>query len=85
MVTVWGTFQLPDVKVSIAGKTVPSVSLLETTLIATSWVGIVFSLTVKVAVCPASLVTKPLIGKTDTPALSSSSLTTSTLGITISS
>jgi hypothetical protein len=77
-VTVCGVFQLADVKVKLAGATVPSVASLELSPIVTSAVGCVLSTTVKLAVPPASLVTRPEVGLTVIPAVSLSWFVTET-------
>ena len=54
--------------VRLAGKTDPSVGSLDDSRIITLAVGCVLSFTVKVAVPPASVVTKPEVGLTVIPA-----------------
>ncbi len=78
IVTTCGKFQFAGVNVSEVGATVPSVTSLELSDIVTSLVGCVFSTTVKIAVCPASLVTRPLVGVTVIPTVSSSTFVTAT-------
>ena len=78
-VTVCAVLQLAAVKVRLAGETVPSVVSLQDRAIVTSAVGWLSSMTVKVAVPPASVVIRPLVGLTVMPALSSSELVTDTL------
>ena len=77
-VTVCAVLQLAAVKVRLAGETVPSVVSLLDRAIVTSAVGWLPSTTVKVAVPPASVVTRPLVGSTVMPAASSSLLVTDT-------
>jgi hypothetical protein len=77
-VTVWGVFQLADVKVKLGLSTVPSAVLSEVIPMLTSAVGWLFRTTVKVAVPPASVVVKPLVGVTVMPLLSLSVLVTAT-------
>ena len=77
-VTVCAMFQLATVKVRLAGVAVPSVvSLLDRAML-TSALGWLLSTTVKLAVPPASVVVRPLVGTTVMPALSSSVLVTDT-------
>src|SRR5690348_2493162 len=70
MVTVCGVFQLLLLKVTPVGETVPSVMLLEDRPMLTVLPppGLVFSLMVNVAVPPFSVVTRPEVGETVTPA-----------------
>ncbi len=77
-VTVCGTFQSAVVNVRLAGATVPSAGLPLETAITTSATGWLVSLTVNVAVPPASLVTRPVVGATVIPAASSSVFVTPT-------
>ncbi len=79
-VTVCAVFQSAEVKVSGVGLTVPSVGSLLLRARVTSALGWVVSTTVKVAVPPDSVVTKPLVGLTVMPAVSLSSLVTLTGG-----
>ena len=66
-VTVCAMFQLAAVKIRLAGETVPSVvSLLDSAML-TSALGWVSSTTVKLAVPPASVVIRPLVGLTLMP------------------
>ena len=60
-VTVCAVFQVPVVKVSAAGATVPSLVSLEVTAIVTSAVGWALSTTVNVAVPPASVVLPEIV------------------------
>ncbi len=66
-VTVRATFQLAVVNVRLAGETLPSAGLPLAIGIVTSAVGWLNSLTVKLAVPPASVVTRPATGVTLTP------------------
>ncbi|MFB8796776.1 MAG: hypothetical protein U7126_21725 [Microcoleus sp.] len=59
-------------------STIPSVVLLLVNGMVTSAVGCVFSLTVNVAVPPASVVVNPVVGLTVIPAVSLSVLVTAT-------
>src|SRR5947207_6697412 len=69
IVTVCGAFQLALVKVSVAGDTVPSVRSLEVSPMLTVLPpGELFRTTVKVAVPPLSVVTRPEVGVTVMPA-----------------
>jgi len=77
-VTVCGDCQAAAVKVSDPGAAVPSVASLESIEMVTSLVGWLVSLTVKVAVPPASVVVSPLIGVTVKPTTSLSVLLTET-------
>ena len=77
-VTVCGVLQLPVVKVRVAGATVPSVVSLELRPMVTSAVGCEARTTVKVAVPPASVVVRPLVGVTVMPAASLSVVVTLT-------
>ncbi len=70
--TVWGVFQLADVKVKLGLPTVPSAVLSEVIPMLTSAVGWLLRTTVKVAVPPASVVVNPAVGLIEIPALSSS-------------
>ena len=63
-VTVWGISQLALVKVRLDLLTVPSVVSLELRPIVTSAIGRDISTTVNVAVPPASVVVRPLVGVT---------------------
>ncbi|MFB8796777.1 MAG: hypothetical protein U7126_21755 [Microcoleus sp.] len=65
-------------KVTVDLSTVPSVVLLLVNGMVTSAVGCVFSLTVNVAVPPASVVVNPVVGLTVIPAVSLSVLVTAT-------
>ncbi len=66
-VTVCAVFQLAGVKVRLVGETVPSVvSLLDSAML-TLALGWVPSTTVKVAVPPASVVIRPMVGLTVMP------------------
>ena len=68
MVTVWGVSAVASaLNVSVVGLTVPSVVSLLERWITTGKAGTVFSFTVKVAVPPASVVVKPLVGVTVMP------------------
>lgn len=67
-VIVCRTFQLPEVKVRLAGETVPALELLEESPTVTSVVGWEVRTTLKVAVPPDSVVTSPVVGVTRTPA-----------------
>ena len=78
-VTVWAVFQLAAVKVRLAGETVPSAVLPDERPIVTLAVGCELSTTVKVAVPPASVVVRPDVGVTVSPAVSLSVLVTKTL------
>jgi len=69
MVTVWKVFQLVELKVRLAGKTVPSAVLLLLKPMVTSAVGWLVKLMSKVALPPNSLVS-PLIGRILNPAVS---------------
>src|SRR4051812_6092837 len=77
-VTVCATFQLAAVNVTDAGATVPSARLVELSGIVTFATGWLVSTIVNVAVPPASVVTRPLVGVTFTPATSSSVVATET-------
>ena len=77
-VTAWDVLQFAAVKVTLAGETVPSLVSLELRPIVTSAVGWVFRTTVNVAVPPASVVVRPLVGLTVIPAVSLSMLLTGT-------
>src|SRR5438876_898754 len=77
-VTVWGVFQFADVNVRLAGATVPSAVLLDEIPTETLAVGCELSTTVNVAVPPASVVVRPEVGETVTPAVSLSVLLTET-------
>ena len=80
-VTVWLVFQFAVVNVSEAGETVPSVVSLDDNPRVTFAVGGAASRTVNVAVPPASVVTRPLVGAITKPAtLSSSRFVTDTSG-----
>ena len=70
--TVWGVFQLAEVKVKLGLSTVPSAVLSEVIPIVTSAVGWLFRTTVKVAVPPASVVVNPALGVIEIPPASSS-------------
>ena len=78
MVTVCAVFQFVDVNVTLAGLTAPSVTSSELSAMLTSALGCDVSLTVNVAVPPASVVVRPDVGLTVTPAASSSVLVTAT-------
>jgi hypothetical protein len=69
MVTVWEVFQLLELKVRLAGKTVPSAVLLLVKPRMTSAVGWLFRRMSNVAIPPNSLVL-PLIGRISNPAVS---------------
>ena len=71
-VTVWATFQLAAVNVRFAADTAPSALLLLETGMTTSASGWLSRCTAKVAVPPASVVTRPAVGVTVMPATSSS-------------
>ena len=75
IVTVCATFQLAGVNVSVFVETVPSVA---SVVMVTSAVGSLLSTTSNVAVPPASVVTRPLVGVTVMPAVSLSVLVTET-------
>ncbi len=77
-VTVCAVLQLAAVKVRLAGETVPSPVSLLTIGSVTLAVGWLVNTTVKLAVPPASVVIRPLVGLTVMSALSSSTLVTST-------
>src|ERR1051325_9344184 len=77
-VTVWATFQLAVLNVRLAVETVPSAGLLLATGIATLAVGWLLRRTVKLAVPPASVVTRPVVGVTVMPAASLSVFVTDT-------
>ena len=68
MVTVCSVLQLAGVKVKEEGETVPSVASLLDRPIVTSAVGSEVKTTVKVDVPPASVVVRPEVGLTVTPA-----------------
>ena len=70
-VTVWGVFQLAEVKVRLDLSTVPSAVLSEVIPIDTFAVGWLLRTIVKLAVPPASVVVKPLVGVIEIPAVSS--------------
>src|SRR5215467_2090213 len=70
-VTVCATFQSAAVNVRFATSTVPSATLLELTGITTSAAGWLSSTTVKLALPPASVVTRPETGVTVMPGTSS--------------
>jgi hypothetical protein len=67
MVTVWGTYQLPGVKVRVAVETVPSVVSLELTGMVTAAAGLVVSTTRNAAPELPSVVTRPVRLVTLTP------------------
>jgi hypothetical protein len=71
-------FQLTVVKVTLFGETLPSVGSLLESGIVTVAVGCLFSTMVNVAVPPASVVVKPEVGVTVTPAASLSVFETAT-------
>ena len=77
-VAVCAVFQLRAVKVMEAGKTVPSEVSSEERPMVTSAAGWLSSTTSKVSVPPASVVTRPEVGLTVMPAVSSSVLVTET-------
>ena len=77
-VTVCGRFQFAAVNLRLEAETVPSVGVLEATGRVTSAVGWLPSFTVKVAVPPASVVTRPAVGVTWIPATSLSVFVTDT-------
>jgi hypothetical protein len=62
MVTVCAALQLEIAKINSVGLTVPSLLSLLVSVTVTALVGSEVSTTVKVAVAPASLVVKPLMG-----------------------
>ena len=66
-VAVCGVFQLPDVNVSEAGDTVPSVRSLDERPMVTFADGWLSSTTVNVAVPPPSVVVRPEVGVTEIP------------------
>ena len=68
--TLCAMFQSAAVNVRLAGETVPSAVLLLDTGIITSAVGWLVSRTVKLAVPPPSVVTRPAVGVTVMPAAS---------------
>ena len=78
MVTVWGVFQLAVVKVKLDLSIVPSAVLLLVNGMVTLAVGWLFRTTVNVAVPPASVVVKPVVGVTVMPLVSLSVLVTAT-------
>ena len=69
-VTVWAAFQFALVNVRLAVETVPSAVLLLATGITTSAMGWLVRTTVKLALPPASVVTRPAVGVTVMPATS---------------
>jgi len=77
-VTVCGRFQLAAVNVRPSGETVPSSGSLDARRIVTSAAGGVSRTTLNAAAPPPSVVTRPEIGLTVIPAVSSSVLTTAT-------
>src|SRR5438132_1328322 len=79
-VTVWATSQLAGVKVSDETDTVPSAASPEATAMVTPAVGWLVRDTANVAVPPASVVTRPVVGVTAMPATSLSALTSRTSG-----
>ena len=68
--TVCATFQLAAVKVKLDLSIVPSAVLLLVNGMVTLAVGWLFRTTVKLAVPPASVVVKPVVGVTVIPGLS---------------
>src|SRR4051812_33272255 len=78
IVTVCGVLQLAAVKSTLAAEVVPSVVLLEESAMVTLAVGWDGSAIVNLAVQPASDVTNPEVGLTETPAVSLSVLVTDT-------
>ena len=66
-VTVWAKFQFAAVNVRLAAETVPSALLLLATGITTSASGWLVSCTPKLALPPASVVTRPAVGVTLMP------------------
>ena len=76
-VTVWATFQLPDVKVTLTGLTVPSPVSVEESPTVTFATGSDVNTIVNVAFPPPSVVS-PDIALTVIPAVSSSTFTTVT-------
>src|SRR5438067_772882 len=79
-VTVCATFQFAAVNVNEDTLTVPSAVLDEVTVTVTGAVGWLVKTTVKEAFPPASVVTRPEVGDTTMPAVSSSRLVTDTSG-----
>jgi hypothetical protein len=78
-VTACATFQFALVKTRLAGRTVPSVGMLELNAIVTFAVGCVFNATVNVAVPPASVVVSGVVAAvTVIPAVSLSVFVTRT-------
>ena len=77
-VTVRGTFQLAAVKVRLETLTMPSVTSFEATAMVTSAAGWLLRTTVKLAVPPASVVSRPATGVTVTPEASLSVFVTAT-------
>ena len=77
-VTVCALFQFADVNVTDDGATVPSAVFELLNPIVTFAVGWLVSTTVNVAVPPASVVVRPLVGLTVIPAASLSVLVTDT-------
>ena len=73
-VTVWAVFQVAGVNVTLAGATAPSVTSVVASPMLTLAAGWLFSTTVKVAVPPASVVTRPRVGVTAMPIASLSVL-----------
>ncbi len=76
--TVCATFQLAVVKVKLDLSIVPSAVLLLVNGMVTLAVGWLFRTTVNVAVPPASVVVKPVVGVTVMPLVSLSVLVTAT-------
>ena len=72
------TFQLPAVNVNIGVDATPSAALSLASVMTTLAAGWLVSVTVKLAVPPDSLVTRPAVGVTLTPAASSSELEAAT-------
>ena len=77
-VIVRGLFQLPGLKVTCAGATVPSVRSLLANEIVTFAVGRLFSTMVNVSLSPNSETRRPDVGVTVNPAVSLSMLVTET-------
>ncbi len=71
-VTVCATFQFAAVNTRLAGRAVPSAGFEDDSGIVTFATGCELSLTVNVAVPPASVVVRPATGFTVTPETSSS-------------
>ena len=80
-VTVWAVLQLPGVKVREPEETVPSVVSLEAMAMVTLAVGAESSTTSKLAVPPASVVVRPLVGLTLMPTVSVSVISVLAVGL----